>query len=371
MTDNCFAERGTIMKNLRLMFRTVGSVLLLSVLVPAGQAQNREKFGISAKAGGVNAVSGRVMVMREGQAAQLLSSQDDLVAGDVVTTGGESQAEVLLNPGSYLRIAENSEFVLVDNSLDNLVVKLVKGSAIIEATGGVDVDQRINVLANRQHLLIIRGGIYRFNVQPAAADLLVRKGRVLTGLNPSEMVKGGSRVTYTAGGPVAVKLNKKDQDDFDLWSKQRAQTLARANQKISGRTVNGYLASMSTFDLGFSGWRSMGLWTYSPLSRCYTFMPFRWGWSSPYGNSYDNYYYNPYRGPSYGPNGLIVGNSGSSSGGSGPAYPGGSSGGNAGGSNGSSSVGPSAPSSTMGSPAGRIDPDSGNRIVNKIRDPNN
>jgi hypothetical protein len=288
MADTCFAERGTIMKNLHLMLRTVGSVLLLSVLVSAGQAQNREKFGISAKAGGVNAVSGRVMVTRVGQTDQLLSSQDDLVAGDVVTTSGESQAEVLLNPGSYLRVAENSEFILVDNSLDNLVVKLVKGSAIVEATGGVDVDQRINVLANQKHLVIIRGGIYRFNVQPAAADLLVRKGRVLTGLDPGEVVKGGTRVTYAAGGPVVAKLNKKDQDDFDLWSKQRAQTLARANQKISGRTVNGYLASMSMFDLAFSGGRSWGLWTYSPFSRCYTFMPFRWGWSSPYGNSYDN-----------------------------------------------------------------------------------
>src|SRR5260221_14156233 len=105
------------MRNARLISRTIGSIAVLAVLVSAGQAQNREKFGISAKAGGVNAVTGHVTVTRVGQSAQLLSSQDDLVSGDVVTKGAGGQADVLLNPGSYIRVVENSELVLVDNSL--------------------------------------------------------------------------------------------------------------------------------------------------------------------------------------------------------------------------------------------------------------
>src|ERR1041385_8990379 len=72
------------------------------------QAQNRERFGISAKAGGVNAVSGQVMVTREGQAAQLLTSHDDLISGDIVRTGFGSQAEILLNPGTYCQIGRAS-----------------------------------------------------------------------------------------------------------------------------------------------------------------------------------------------------------------------------------------------------------------------
>src|SRR5258706_4053253 len=219
------------MRNARLISRTIGSIAVLAVLVSAGQAQNREKFGISAKAGGVNAVTGHVTVTRSGQSAQLLSGQDNLVSGDVVTTGPGSQTEVLLNPGSYLRVAENSEFVLVDNSLNNLVVKLVKGSAIIEATGGDDVNLRIHMLANQEHLMIIRGGIYRFNVQPSLAELLVRKGRVLSVKNPRDVVKGGTRVTFAAGGPLTAKLTKQDRDEVDLWSKKRAETLARAHEE--------------------------------------------------------------------------------------------------------------------------------------------
>jgi hypothetical protein len=362
------------MKNLRLMLKTIGLVGLVTILVSAGYAQNREKFGISAKAGGVNAVTGTVMVTRTGQTPQLLTDRDDLVSGDVVTTGAASQTEVLLNPGSYLRVAPNSEFVLIDNSLNNLVVKLVKGSAIVEASGGDYADVRINVLANQQSLMVISGGIYRFNVQPGATDLLVRKGRVMPGNGNREVLKGGTRITYAAGAPLVAKLDKKDQDDFDLWSKERAKTLVQANLKISARTFNGYLASMSALDWSFPAASSWGVWTYSPFSRCYTFMPFRPGLSSAYGNSYGNYYfYWPNRG--YISNTVIVsgqptsGGSPSVVGGSTPGgYP--SSGPGPSGSTGSpSSVGPSAPSSP--SQAGPRDPDSGSRSINRIKDPNN
>ncbi len=363
------------MRNARLISRTIGSIAVLAVLVSAGQAQNREKFGISAKAGGVNAVTGHVTVTRSGQSAQLLSGQDNLVSGDVVTTGPGSQAEVLLNPGSYLRVAENSEFVLVDNSLNNLVVRLVKGSAIIEATGGDDVNLRINVLANKEHLMIIRGGIYRFNVQPNLAELLVRKGRVVYARNPRDLVKGGTKVTFAASGPLTAKLNKQDRDEFDLWSKQRAETLARANEKLSRRAVNGYLSSLSPFDLAFSN-LAWGLWTFSPFSHCYTFMPFRYGWYSPYGHYYGSYYdvWGYYGISSCCSNSVIVRNpnsSGGSSGFSGGSSSGGSSGGsgNSGSSSGSPTVGTSAPSSSMGSPTGRSDPQSGERPITRVRDP--
>jgi hypothetical protein len=362
------------MKNLQLILRTLGSIGLVAIVVSMGHAQTRERFGISAKAGGVNAVNGKVMVTRAGQTAQLLTDRDDLVAGDVVTTGEASQAEVLLNPGSYLRVAPNSEVVLVDGSLNNLVVKMLKGSAIIEASGGEYLNPRINFLANQQSLMIVRGGIYRFNVQPGAMDLMVRKGLVMTGSGVRELLKSGMRVTYASGSPLITKLNKKDQDEFDLWSKKRAETLAQANRKISSRVFKGYLASMSTLDWGYSGRNRWGLWTFSPFSNCYTFMPFYYGWSSPYGPSYGNYYfYWPNRGyisntvivsgqPVSGPPNFPSGSSSSP----GPVGPSGSSG-----SMGSPSMGTSAPSSRVGSQAGARDPDSGSRSINRIKDPNN
>jgi len=64
-------------------------------------AQNREKFVISAKAGGVNAVTGQARVVAKGGSEwQQLTVTDDLNSGDRVRTAPDGRVEILLNPGS-------------------------------------------------------------------------------------------------------------------------------------------------------------------------------------------------------------------------------------------------------------------------------
>src|SRR2546426_9330635 len=113
------------MKNLPILLRLCTAIAFIAGLASISQAQNREKFLISAKAGGVNSVTGQVIAKPAGQAERLLTAQDNLTSGDVVRTAAGARVEVLLNPGSYLRVGENSEFELADNSLDNLRVKFV------------------------------------------------------------------------------------------------------------------------------------------------------------------------------------------------------------------------------------------------------
>src|SRR5712692_9389934 len=118
-------EEGEEMKNLTLVLRTTLMIALSAALAAVSYGQNRERFSISVKAGGINSVIGRVLVKRVGQSSsEDLSAKDDLTSGDVVTTKGGSRVEVLLNPGSYLRLTENSEFELTDNSLNNLQLRL-------------------------------------------------------------------------------------------------------------------------------------------------------------------------------------------------------------------------------------------------------
>jgi FecR protein len=309
-------------------------VALLCGTLPAMiAAQTRERFGISAKAGGVNAVVGRVMVTRQGQQPQLLSSTDNLTAGETVTAGSSSNAEILLNPGSYLRLSENSEFHFEDISLDNLGLRLLKGSVIIEATGVADMDVGIKVTTVHGEFTIIRSGVYRIDVQSRFAELAVRKGRAGYGPNKTDIVKGGKVVTLSNGVAVVAKLDKA-KDPFDLWSKQRAEFLAKANARLLSRTFNGYLATFSERDSWFSASRRFGLWTYSPRAGCYTFLPFYYGWSSPYGHYYGSYYWRggccnnwgstivqtPITGP-VGTGGMTAGGSGGGAGGGGTTSP--------------------------------------------------
>ena len=280
------------MKNSLLGIRICVAIALTAGLVLISQAQNREKFVISAKAGGVNSVTGRVLIKQVGQSERLLTGQDNLSSGDIVSTAVGGRVEVLLNPGSYLRVGESSEFELADNSVANLRVKLTKGSAVIEATGFDNLQLRIAVVTEQAGFMIVRRGVYRINVQPASTELLVRKGRVVTADGIGEVAKGGNKLIFSKGSVLTAKLDKKDQDDFDIWSKQRAETLARANEKLASRAFNTYLSSFNnSWQWSFGGFPGRsGFWAYSPSSSCYTFVPFFYGWPSPYGHHYDSYF---------------------------------------------------------------------------------
>lgn len=259
-------------------------------------AQSRERFVISARAGGVNAVTGRASMRARGSSEwQQLSIKDDLSAGDVVKTGGDGRVEILLNPGSYLRVGENSEFELANNSLDNLEVKLTRGTAIVEATGADDTAMLINITTPHTRIAIVRRGLYRLNVVPGNnTELIVRKGRAMH--EPSHTkIKGGNKVVFSAETFSVAKLtdaDKKKIDTLDQWSKDRAETVAQANRRIRPRDVGFVMASMwdrwgGAFGAAYSG----GLWFYNPRYSCYTFMPFYQGWGSPYGGSYYNAFY--------------------------------------------------------------------------------
>lgn len=307
----------------------------------SAQAQNREKYIISAEAGGVNMVSGDVLVVRKGETDQEeLTSTDDLRSGDRVITGQDGRVEVLLNPGSYLRVAEDSEFELADASLDRLLIRLTKGSAIVEASGGDGVELSINIKTPQTEALITRGGVYRFNVNSNhTTEIIVHKGRVQYGAGLTERLRGGRKALIGGGLAQLASTSKKDHDEFDLWSKQRAELLARANHRLQQRQ-RVLTAAFNTFDWNTPHTR-LGVWVYSPDVRGYCYLPDGTRvWTSPYGFRYGTGtgYYNscyscPGTRPGGGGNNYPTTNTTTAGGGGGGGNSGGGNGGNNGGGN--------------------------------------
>jgi hypothetical protein len=263
---------------------------------PTSPPQTRDKFVISAKAGGVNSVVGTVQVMRKGQTEeQLLTAQDDLEPGDIVTTGATARIEVLLNPGAYFRAAENAEFQFIDNSSENLRVKLTRGSAIIEATGQDDADLDISVITPQTRLLIVRRGIYRLNVGQTT-ELLVRKGRVEVDDGTGQVIKEGLAATFDGKTQSVAKLSKQQEDDFDSWSRSRGELVAQGNKHFPAPAFSSYLGSLDPWNFGFwDMFNGYGVWAYYPGFSCYTFLPLSYNWRSPYGRHYNGFYLS--RGP--------------------------------------------------------------------------
>jgi len=270
------------------------TLVLACALVSVGQS-SRDKFVISAKAGGINAITGGASVSSRGEPSwQQLMITDDLNSGDRLRTDYDGRVEILLNPGAYMRLGGNSEIELVDNSLASLEVRLLRGTAIVEATGADGLELNIGISTPHTRLAIVRQGLYRLNVVPDdATELIVRKGSVILS-DTHTKVKGGNKVIFNATNVSVAKLTDADKrkDDVEDWSKDRAKTLAQANKRITNSIVNTAFASFRDPFFPFDN-RALGLWFFNSRVGCYTFLPFYLGFGSPYGSSYLNALYFP------------------------------------------------------------------------------
>lgn len=273
--------------------RILGVAIAAFVFAVAVCAQNDsmaaaagDKYLISAKAGGVNFVQGTAAIVRpEGKSGHLLKG-DRLEIGDRVSTGADGKVEVLLNPGSYLRLGSNSAFEFKSTSLDDLKIRLDSGSAIFEVFATEDFVVTVNTPKTK--FALIDSGIYRIDVDSmGSGKIAVWKGKARIGDDEKAMVKSG-REGSMAGSELAVnKFDRDDKDDLELWSKSRAKELAKITASLERSSMR--TALMRSF-LGreWNMYNSFGLWVYDPFRRNHCFLPFGWGWGSPYGYGFGN-----------------------------------------------------------------------------------
>jgi hypothetical protein len=247
---------------------------------------------ISAKAGAVNHVSGRVEALRaKAPDWKPVNTGTRLKTGDSIRTSADGHTEILLNPGSYLRLDGNSEITLTNPNLDNLSVSVARGNALFEITGVGDTNLVMTVKTPRGDFQILKAGLYRVSIDASGnTDVSVWKGEIKTTGAQANVVKGRKKVTLGASAQIA-ELDKKAQDNFDLWSKARAKDLANANARLSYNAITsgvaGYQASGS---YGFGYRPFFGLWMFDPRMNCVTFFPFYSSWNSPYGFGYGTSY---------------------------------------------------------------------------------
>lgn len=179
---------------MRAAHLTIPVILILSLAgQPFGQSlKARSKLKDSLTGGGlINFSTGELTRAGVDGDVWTLSAKDELRSGDHVRVGQGGRAEVLLNPGYYLRLYEYTEAELSDLSPDNLKVKILRGSAILEIsvnTTGLIFGQdgeRVNKLfyepvmvsTTRDEYAVTQAGVYRFDVRPNGdSELRVLKG---------------------------------------------------------------------------------------------------------------------------------------------------------------------------------------------------
>jgi hypothetical protein len=224
---------------------------------------------ISAKAGLIHYSEGKVFV-GDKEVAPKNGDFPEMKAGDVLRTG-EGRAEILLTPGVFLRVSEESGFRLVTNKLEDIKLEVTKGSVLIEA-GEVSKDASMVVTVAEASIDIAKRGLFRIDANPAS--LRVYDGEaVVTASGQTLTVKEG-RSTPLSGVLVASKFNKEMGDAFHRWASRRSGYLAVANVS----------AAKSIYDTG-RGWRQSG-WFFNPYFGYFTYIPAYGNYFSPFGYQY-------------------------------------------------------------------------------------
>lgn len=237
-----------------------------------------EKYVISANAGGVGHVEGPVSVVRLNGTSGLLLKGDQIEVAEPVSTGSNARAEILLNPGSYMRLGPDSEAEFKTTDLDNLQISIRRGTAIFEVYAANDF--RVTIILPKGRAELVETGVYRFSVSPeGSGTIAVVEGKAEVA---GAKVKEGRMAGVGTEAVAVTKFDRGDRDEFAEWSRSRSKGLAKMTASLKNREVRDTL--LTSFNRGVWGMhRSFGLWVYNPYLRGYCFLPFGYGWSSPYG----------------------------------------------------------------------------------------
>jgi hypothetical protein len=137
-------------------------------------------------------------------------------------------AEVLLTPGVFLRVGENSAIRLIENALSDTRVELLAGAAIVHSLEP-GADTSVTLIYKGWNLHQAREGEYRLDGEPAR--LLVKKGEVEAspagGTAPIRIQQGME--LRLAAGRTPEKSSGEASDALSDWADGRAQSIAADN----------------------------------------------------------------------------------------------------------------------------------------------
>jgi len=218
----------------------------------------------------------------EGQAAIGSLPLNSKAVGVSALQGGQSlstgagKAELLLTPGVFLRVGDNSSLKMVSPSLTRTEVSLSSGQAMVE----VDQIHKSNdllVAEDGATTRLLKRGLYGFDANSGQVRVFKGQARVREGKHQVKL--GGShQVTLNPAGKLKSRHFDKKAYEGSLYrfSKLRSDYIAQANAKAVQYVYNGWSGP---------GWGWSGGWGWNPWFGGYTFFPGSGVFYSPFAPS--------------------------------------------------------------------------------------
>ena len=265
---------------MKKQYAVVGGLLLTALLsaAPARAAQ-------TARPGSLNYVEGQVSVASQPLDAKSIGSVE-LEPGQTLATRA-GKAELLLTPGVFFRVGDNS-------------------NALVEVTD-LYRENNLRVIEDGKSTQLIKNGLYDFDADHDQVRVFDGQAIIQDG-NKQVKIKAGHELSFNDEPLKTQKFDKKSFESSDLyrWTSLRSSYLAEAN-----------VDAARTYVPGGPDWFGSG-WYWDPWFSAYTFIPgdgifyspFGWGYYSPglvwgapffYGGRYYHHFAGDYRawGPGY------------------------------------------------------------------------
>jgi hypothetical protein len=277
--------------------------LLAAVL--SAPAWGNETSAKSAVPGTLNYVEGQASIGDQALNSKSIGNAELHPGESLVTEKGK--AEVLLTPGVFLRIGNNSSVKLISPSIADTEIEVDQGHAMIEVAE-IQPENSLHVDEDGTATKLLKTGLYDFNRNQR--ELRVFDGKALVESGREQVkVKGGREITLATNDlSKPTKFDKKSYEEGDLfrWSSLRSGYLAEANVDAAGMyAVNGWAGPGwwgadwywdSSFDaftfipgdgIFYSpfGWGFYSRWVYQA-----PFFGYGYGWGR-YGYGYGHYYH--------------------------------------------------------------------------------
>ena len=274
--------------------------LLLTALLSGAPAWATQ----TARPGSLNYVEGQVSIANQPVDAKSIGSVE-LEPGQTLATGA-GKVELLLTPGVFFRVGDNSSARMISPNLTDTEVELLHGNALVEVTD-LYRENDLRVIEDGKSTQLVKNGLYDFDADHD--QLRVFDGQaVIEDGNKQVKVKGGHEVSFNDEPLKTQKFDKKSFESSDLyrWTSLRSSYLAEAN-----------VDAAQAYAVGGPGWFGYG-WYWDPWFSAYTFIPgdgifyspFGWGYYSPglvwgapffYGGHYYHHFAGNYQawGPGY------------------------------------------------------------------------
>jgi len=224
--------------------------------------------------GVLNSIQGQVTLDQHPAVPRAMRPQV-LRAGQALKTH-VGKAGLLLTPGSFLRVGDHSEIRMLSRSLENTRMKVIQGTALVDAKAGYRHD--LAIIMDGTTTRIEKKGLYGFNADNETISVL--HGKAIVDQQGSQYTLKKNHQFYIAarGGVRVEKLDKQAFKSSSLyrWNEAREQYEARAR-----RGIRRWISQSGR-------WSGPG-WYWSHYWGFYAYVP-------SFGT-----YIGPYYGPYYGP----------------------------------------------------------------------